>query len=68
LVSTKDSPPEYKDNSSVSLLCSLTVDLKKLPLAAIAKKEGPVGEYYRVDYDLGIGFGPAGIEFKLLYE
>lgn len=46
----------------------LTVDLRDLPSDAIASRTGPKGLYFRVDYDLGISFGPAGIEFKLLYQ
>jgi hypothetical protein len=25
-------------------------------------------EYWRVDYDLGLHFGPGGIEFRLVYD
>ena len=49
-------------------LCTLTVDLRKLPKDAFVRKYGPKGEYYRVDYDLGFTFGPAGIEFSFLYR
>ena len=49
-------------------LCDLSVDLRKLPANAITEKNGPKGSYYRVDYDLGVTFGAAGIEFKFLYQ
>ena len=52
----------------VTPLCSLSVDLRKLPKDALRKDSGPSGEFYRVDYDLGITFGPGGIEFKFLHN
>ena len=52
----------------VTSLCSLSVDLRKLPKDVITKSSGPGGEYYRVDYDLGITFSAGGIEFRFLHE
>ena len=52
----------------VTSLCSLSVDLRKLPKDVITRSSGPGGEFYRVDYDLGVTFSPAGIEFKFLHE
>ena len=52
----------------VSVLCDLTVDLRMLPPNTITERKGPKGTYYQVDYDLGIELGPAGIEFKFLYQ
>lgn len=51
----------------MSPLAVLTVDLRKLPPDAITERKGPKGTYYRVDYDLGVKFGAAGIEFSFLH-
>jgi len=48
--------------------CSLSVDLRKLPVNVITKNTGPSGDFFRVDYDLGVTFGPGGIEFKFLHD
>lgn len=48
--------------------CELTCDLGELPLGAITKSAGPEGEIYTVTYDLGLVFGSAEIEFKLVYQ
>ena len=46
----------------------LTVDLRKLPVDAWIRSEGPFGEYYAVDYEIGLLFGAGGIEFRFLHE
>jgi hypothetical protein len=54
--------------TAVLPLCDLEVDLRNLPRDAITERTGSSGTYYRVDYDLGVTFGPSGIEFKFLYQ
>lgn len=48
--------------------CVFTVDLRKLPSDAFQKKIGPSGEYYEVRYQIGLIFGPGGIELRYLYK
>jgi hypothetical protein len=55
-------------DNPVTPLADLCVDLRKLPPDAITERNGPKGTYYRVDYDLGVKFGAAGIEFTFLYQ
>ena len=44
------------------------MNLRTLPNDAFEKRLGPHGEYYRVYFDIGLAFGPGGIEFKFLYK
>ena len=46
----------------------LTVNLRSIPASAFEKKMGPKGEYYSVRYQIGLIFGPGGIEFRCLYK
>ena len=43
-------------------------DLLKLPKDVMTYSSGLGGEYYRVDYDLGVTFSAGGIEFRFLHE
>jgi len=75
-----DVAPEYADNPAciiplnmdvlmlVQSLCTLTVDLRKLPRHAFSQLTGPKGKYYQTIFSLGVTFGAAGIEFRFLYE
>lgn len=76
-----DIAPEYADNPActtpllianelmvVQSLCTLTVDLRKLPRHAFSQLTGPKGKYYQTIFSLGVTFGAAGIEFRFLYE
>lgn len=58
----------YRSNNLVKELCVLKLDLKTLPPNAMSRQTRGGSEYWRVDYDLGLYFGPAGIEFRLVYE
>jgi hypothetical protein len=53
---------------AVSALCELVVNFRKLPSSAFCERTGPKGKFCRVDYDLGMRFGPAGIEFWFCYN
>jgi hypothetical protein len=44
------------------------VNLRSLPTGAFEKKSGPKGDYYSVRYQIGLIFGPGGIEFRCLYK
>lgn len=46
----------------------LIVNLRDIPTCAFYKGIGPYGEYYGVKYELGLVFGPGGIEFRLIHE
>jgi hypothetical protein len=39
-----------------------------MQLLSERERKGVKEIYYQVEYDLGIVFGPAGIEFKFLYQ
>jgi hypothetical protein len=77
-ISDDELPPEYDGGASESFYTSeltqalklqrrLTVNLRNIPNWAFYKRVGPYGEYYGVEYELGLVFGPSGIEFRLLY-
>jgi hypothetical protein len=77
LACSKATPPTYRDDgtfSNFSILridvykvCTIEVDLHKLPRRAFSFREGPLGHYYHVEYQLGVTFG-ALLEFKLMWE
>jgi len=53
---------------AISKICSLTVDLKTLPVRAFAPKYGLEGNlYYLVDFKLAMRFGSM-LEFEMLWE
>jgi hypothetical protein len=43
------------------------MDLRQLPDRAFTKKIGPLGTYYRVEYDIAITFG-AELKFELRFD
>jgi hypothetical protein len=47
-------------------VCTIEVDLKKIPRRAFESKTGPNGHYYHVEYQLAVTFGPM-LEFKLMW-
>jgi hypothetical protein len=53
---------------AVHPLCCLSADLRKLPVEAFSKQKGERGQYYQISYELGVMFGPAGIDFRLMYQ
>jgi hypothetical protein len=70
-------PPKYKNDSgssfylhtaidlSVSVLCHITVDLRKLPRGARKRREG--GLFFEATYSIGLQFGRQMI-FKFMSE
>jgi hypothetical protein len=77
LVYEGSNPPEYYNNTgypvsqssvlivAVKNLCTLTVDVRKLAPSAFKLCKGKKGEYYEVEYDLGLIFGPElVVEFR----
>jgi len=74
-------PPEYYSpalgrpipfaflvSDEVFCVCKLLVDLRKLWATCVTKRQGPKDEYIQVEYELGIKFDSAEIEFSLLHE
>ena len=46
----------------------LSVNLGSLPESAWKTRQGLNGQYRRVYYQLGLAFGPGGIEWRFLHE
>ena len=46
----------------------LSVNLGSLPENAWKTRQGLNGQYRRVYYQLGLAFGPGGIEWRFLHE
>jgi len=58
--------PIYKE-PSVHKICTISVDLKKIPRRAFELRSGPQGAYYHVEYQLEVKFGPV-LEFKFKWD
>lgn len=52
---------------SVTQLCTVHVDLRKLPPRAFQVQEGQNGKYYQGMYQLGLVFGPE-LVFKFMFN
>jgi hypothetical protein len=51
----------------VATICSIDVDLRKLPVTAFKKSTATGVTLYIADFELAIAFGPV-MEFRLLYQ
>jgi len=61
-------PPEYDNSPSLKHLTALKVNLRELSEAAFYKKRGPLGEYRRVAYQIGLSFGAGGVDFTFTHQ
>jgi len=63
-----DKAPKYDfGDKDIPTLCSLTVDLKKIPPDAFIKKLGQFGNYYSLEYELLLTFGST-LEFQYVWQ
>jgi hypothetical protein len=78
-ISADDTPPEYDTADGISPLhvllieglkaqVKLSVNLECLPSEAWEVRQGVSGKYKRVRFQLGLSFGPGGIEWRFLYK
>jgi hypothetical protein len=79
--SDEDVPPKYKTGSGISFrilitvadqnivrsLCTVDIDLRKLPQGAIKRCENGTRQYFEAQYDLGLTFA-GELQLKLMYE
>jgi len=64
----KDPKWRDQDTANYTKLCTISVDLSHLPLAARSKAKGQSGSYYRLDYELVLLFGLTEMKAQVAWK